>query len=324
MKPSPPESSIAAPTKRVHPFRNAVLRGLAVLMPPLLTIVLFFWAWLVIERYVLVPVEAISGNVIVWSTEKVLAETPHDLVGGRREGGVLISFKHHNRLFTKATKNDWFGRYKEGEWVGHYSTEYVKGRYLKRRNVLPLFLSVFLLILYFLGKFMAAGVGHFFVGLGEALIRRLPLISNVYSSVKQVTDFVFSEREMEFNRVVAVEYPRKGIWSIGFVTGESMLDIAAAANEPVLSVLMPTSPMPATGFTITVRKSEAVDLNITVDQAIQFIVSCGVVIPPQQVQQASIPYQISAVITNNSSGNGQHGNGENAEQQTEGSVDAAE
>ncbi|HJN07518.1 MAG: DUF502 domain-containing protein [Pirellulaceae bacterium] len=325
MTPSPPESAIAAPKKRIHPFRSAVLRGLAIVMPPLLTIVLFIWAWSIIEHYVLVPVEGAAEHVIVSCSYQTLAEPPADLVGGTKEGGELVSFKLNNRLFTRASERDWlFGRYDKGDWVGRYSSEYVKREHLQRWIVLPMFLSVFLLILYFLGKFVVAGVGHFFVGLGEALIRRLPLINNVYSSVKQVTDFVFSEREIEFNRVVAVEYPRKGVWSVGFVTGESMLDIAAVANEPVLSVLMPTSPMPATGFTITVRKSEAVDLNITVDQAIQFIVSCGVVIPPQQIQKASIPYQISAVITNNPGGNGQHGNGENAEQQTEGSVDAAE
>ena len=116
----------------------------------------------------------------------------------------------------------------------------------------------------------------------ESLISRLPLVRNVYSAVKQVTDFVFSEREFQFSHVVAVQYPREGIWSIGFVMGESLLDLRAAANEPVLAVLMPTSPMPATGFIITVRKSETIDLNITLDQAIQFIVSCGVVSPPYQ------------------------------------------
>ena len=114
------------------------------------------------------------------------------------------------------------------------------------------------------------------------MIQRVPLIRNVYSAVKQVTDFVFSEREIEFNRVVAIEYPRRGIWSIGFVTGESMREIRSAAKEPVLSILMPTSPMPATGFTITAPKSDTIDLDITIDQAIQFVVSCGVVVPPQQ------------------------------------------
>jgi uncharacterized membrane protein len=86
-----------------------------------------------------------------------------------------------------------------------------------------------------------------------------------------------------------------GIWSLGFVTGESMLDIRTAANEPVLSVLIPTSPMPATGYTITVRKSETIDLNITFDQACQFCISCGVVVPPHQ-QPNEIEQQILAAI----------------------------
>ena len=102
----------------------------------------------------------------------------------------------------------------------------------------------------------------------------------------------------EFNRVVAVEYPRKGIWSVGFVTGESMLDIHGAANEPMVSVLMPTSPMPATGFTVSVKKSETVDLNITIDQAIQFVVSCGVVVPMQQMVKLSARPKPGAVSSN--------------------------
>jgi uncharacterized membrane protein len=116
----------------------------------------------------------------------------------------------------------------------------------------------------------------------------------VYSSVKQVTDFVFNERRIGFNRVVAVEYPRQGIWAVAFVTGEGMLDVRAAANEPVLSVLIPTSPIPGTGFTVVVRKSEVLDLNMTVDQAIQYLVSCGVVIPPQQQIREDIGYRMAA------------------------------
>ena len=69
---------------------------------------------------------------------------------------------------------------------------------------------------------------------------------------------------------------------MGFVTGEGMTDIRDAAGEPILTVLMPTSPMPATGFTISVAKSETIDLNISIDQAVQFCISCGVVIPDHQ------------------------------------------
>ena len=72
---------------------------------------------------------------------------------------------------------------------------------------------------------------------------------------------------------------------MGFVTGEGLSSIHDAAGEPVLTVLIPYSPVPITGCTITVRKSECIDLNITFDQACQFIVSCGVVVPPQQLGQ---------------------------------------
>ena len=148
---------------------------------------------------------------------------------------------------------------------------------------MPIFLSVFLLLLYTIGKFLAAGIGRFFYGQFESLINRVPLVSNVYSSVKQVTDFLFTDPDLDITRVVAVEYPRKGIWTVAFATGESLLDVESAANEPVMTVLIPTSPMPFTGFTITVKKSETVDLNLTIDQAFQFVVSCGVVVPPQQI-----------------------------------------
>ncbi len=144
------------------------------------------------------------------------------------------------------------------------------------------FLIVFLTLLYFFGRLFTFGLGRWFVRQFDATILRIPIVNKVYGGVKQVTDFAFSEREIEFNRVVAIQYPREGIWSLGFVTGNSMREIAEISGEPMLSVLMPTSPMPMTGFTVTVRRSEAIDLDLTVDEAIQFVVSCGVVVPLQQ------------------------------------------
>jgi uncharacterized membrane protein len=176
-----------------------------------------------------------------------------------------------------------------------YYNRYVDIRWLRRERVIPIFLCVFILFLYLLGKFLAAGVGRILWNAGESIVHRVPIIRNVYSSVKQVTDFALSERELQFNRIVAVQYPRKGLWSIGFVTGEGMKDVADHVGERVLAVLMPTSPMPATGFTIMVPKSETIDLNITLDQAIQFVVSCGVVAPPHQ-QQHPVAKHIAAAI----------------------------
>ena len=172
---------------------------------------------------------------------------------------------------------------------------YVDLCWLTPQIVVPVFTCIFILAMYLLGKFLAARMGRLVWGGLEKVIDRLPLIRNVYGSVKQVTDFIFSESNVEYTRVIAVEYPRKGIWSLGLVTGESMLDIASAANEPVLSVLIPTSPAPFTGYTITIRRSEALDLNITIDQAFQFVVSCGVVVAPQQMEKMLVSNGDNAV-----------------------------
>jgi uncharacterized membrane protein len=281
-----------------HPFRRAVLRGLAVLMPPLLTIVVLVVVWNTILHYVLEPIEGMARHTLVWYwSGDVLERVPDDAVDKhvRTIGDQQrVAFKYHGKAYItlengQAIPTEVFDAVsanpgqEDPRTAEAYYHRYVKVRWLKRQYVIPFLLGVFILICYLLGKVLAAGVGRFIlVSTEQQILNRLPIIRHVYSSAKQVTDFFLSEREVEYTRVVAVEYPRKGIYSLGFVTGESMLDIGSAANEPVVSVLMPTSPMPATGFTVTVRKSEVIDLNITVDQAIQFIVSCGVVVPPQQ------------------------------------------
>jgi uncharacterized membrane protein len=157
----------------------------------------------------------------------------------------------------------------------------------KSSSFIPLsVLSVLLIVvmLYFIGRFVSVRIGSWVVTkFEEQVLGRVPVISNVYGGVKQVTDFVFTENQpVEYRRVVAVQYPRKGIWMIGFATGESMLEIAVGAREPCVAVLMPTSPMPVTGFTINVPKSEVLDLDLTVEQAMQFCISCGVLSPPHQ------------------------------------------
>jgi len=274
------------------PFRRAVLRGLALLLPPLLTIVIFLWIGNTVTDYLLEPMEAGARRLLLtWHREDIrtVNQVGEDQVRDDRDETALRPYqKIGDRLVVPSEYYDFL--VEEGVTIPNTAQElvqvYVERRFLRRHYVIPLFLCVFLLVLYLLGKFLAAGAGRFFWMQFERIIHQLPLVRNVYSSVKQVTDFAFNEREIEYTRVVAIEYPRKGIWTVAMVTGESMLDIRCAANEPVLSVLIPTSPMPFTGFTVTVRKSETIDLNITLDQAFQFIVSCGVVVPPQQIAEA--------------------------------------
>jgi len=286
---SPPKKQPRA----LDPFRRAVLRGLAVLLPPLLTIVIFLWIGNTVIVYLLEPMETGTRTLLLRHFQKDIHaadNVPENSIRDEREVTMMSPF--HQMENGRVVPSEYYdyvlqnvGRRNMPQNADELIRAYVELRFLQRHIVIPIFLCVFLLVLYLLGRFLAAGAGRFFWMQFERVIHQLPLVRNVYSSVKQVTDFAFSEREIEYTRVVAVEYPRKGVWTLAMVTGESLLDIRAAANEPVLSVLIPTSPMPFTGFTVTVRKSETIDLNITMDQAFQFIVSCGVVVPPQQLSE---------------------------------------
>lgn len=299
MNPSTPENDESLRLTRAMSFRHAILRGLGVVLPPLLTIVVLIWAWNTIESYVLRPIETGIRGAIVWSIEETYSEVPPDamplaigtprLEGFSYQGTDFVPVQTNRRFIPDYVKKivdektDYFGPYTPAPVSANaYWHRYVQLEFMPRSIVVPVFLIVFTTVLYFLGRLFTLGLGRWFVHGFDSAISRIPVVNKVYGSVKQVTDFAFSDREIEFNRVVAIQYPREGIWSLGFVTGNSLSEISQATGEPMLSVLMPTSPMPMTGFTVTVKKSEAIDLNLTVDEAIQFIVSCGVVVPPQQ------------------------------------------
>ena len=310
-KKSPSDKKSGWLSKSFNPFRIATLRGLAVVLPPLLTILVFAWAWNTIDRVVLRPVESLAQNCVAWSIEDIRdqADVDNQIKNAVPPGSNLtIVDGVPNFLPVDGTPmvrvgNQWIPKKvyetvikKPGErelsTAHEYYKRYVQIRYLKRQLIIPALLAAFLALMYLIGKLLAVGIGRIFWVWFEAFINQIPIIRNVYSSVKQVTDFAFSDNSIEFNRVVAIEYPRKGIWSIGFVTGEGFLDLRKAVGEPMLSVLMPTSPMPMTGFTVTVRKSETIELDITIDQAIQFCVSCGVVVPNHQLAKSAIEGEV--------------------------------
>ena len=279
----------------LDPFRRAVVGGLAVLLPPLLTIVIFLWVANTVNSYLLAPMVNTSREILNrhfrGDIRAVDAVSP-ELI---RDGTDATILRPYQRMDDNQVVPSEYSDYLVEQQVrplpqtsDELIRSYVERRFLSPYVVIPTFLCIFVLILYLLGKFLAAGVGRIFWNQFEKIINRLPLIRNVYSSVKQVTDFMFSDQELAYTRVVAIEYPRKGIWTIAFATGESFPEMRDIAGEPVLSLLIPTSPMPFTGFTITVKKSEVVDLNITLDQAFQFIVSCGVVAPPPMIAAAKV------------------------------------
>ena len=133
-------------------------------------------------------------------------------------------------------------------------------------------------VAYFVGTFLGGRIVRFF----EASIMRMPILRRIYPGAKQVSEFFFSERQVEFRRVVAIEYPRRGLWSVGFVTGRSLRAITQQTEEELLTVFIPNSPMPVTGYIVAVPRREVIDLPISVDEAFQFTISGGVIVPPAE------------------------------------------
>ncbi|MEX2141863.1 MAG: DUF502 domain-containing protein [Pirellulales bacterium] len=294
----PPESAIpldpSPPLPRrasLFRFRPSVLRGLALILPPVLTLVILVWIASTIEMYLLNPVEEISLELWVQAT-KDIREVPREEATDQTmffDGEPYARLGEGNtprerivREFIPAEVHSWLRENLSYEAVPVKGEEayrrYVSSRYLRREIVVPVFFCMFVLVLYFLGKLLAFGTGEFL----ERAVRRLPLVRSVYSSVKKVTNFVLVDKQVQYKRVVAVEYPRKGIWSIGLVTSDGVGDVVNAAREPCVTVVLPGSPTPITGYCVMVPTRETHDLSMTIDQALQFYVSCGVAVPKSQ------------------------------------------
>ena len=276
------------PPKPQH-FRKAVFRGLGVLLPPLLTVVIFFWIGGTVADYVIKPFYYGTRSIIVYASadivlEKELPQSQRQEVAFHKKGeyqripdATYVPTYVWNTVVKKSSPK--FPVPRTGLEIYQ---RYVEIRYLNPAIFLPVSIIVFTLLLYLIGKFIAAEIGRFFWHRFEKIVKRVPLVSNVYGAVKQVSDFILAERTVQFSRVVAVQWPRQGMWSLAFVTSEGLYDIEKAAGEPLYAVLIPTSPMPMTEFTMHVKRSETIELSITLDQALQVIVSCGVVVPPRR------------------------------------------
>ena len=138
---------------------------------------------------------------------------------------------------------------------------------------------VSLLIVLAVGALLASVIGKTLWKMVERFILRTPVFKHIYPYVKQITDFLFTEEKLSFSRVVGVEYPRKGIWSLGFVTGSGLKNLNENLKQEIFTILIPTSPTPFTGFVIMVPKDEVIDLGMTMEEALRFVVSGGVVAP---------------------------------------------
>ena len=140
---------------------------------------------------------------------------------------------------------------------------------------------IFFVAAVLLGVLTRGWIGRTLVRTGDRLFERVPVIRSVYSSVKQITDTVFGQDSPKFEKACLVEYPRKGTWSIGFVSTEAKGEIAErlADETGMLSVFVPTTPNPTSGFLLFVKPQDVTLLDMGVDDAVKLVISAGLVYP---------------------------------------------
>ncbi|MBI4713175.1 MAG: DUF502 domain-containing protein [Planctomycetes bacterium] len=146
---------------------------------------------------------------------------------------------------------------------------------------------IFIIIIYMVGVFTATLVGkHLFKDVEGWIMNRFPLVKEVYPYAKQFIDtFISTDKKTEFKAVVAFQYPRPGVYAVGFVTADGLKDLREHTGKKIITVFLPTSPAPFTGFTLFMPADEVVHLNMTIDEAIRIIMSGGVLVPPHQMTE---------------------------------------
>ena len=136
------------------------------------------------------------------------------------------------------------------------------------------------IVIFGTGVFVANMFGQWAVRQWDKLMTRIPVVRSIYSSVKQVSDTLFSGSGQAFSRALLVQYPRQGAWTIAFLTGRPGGEVARHLDGDYLSVYVPTTPNPTSGFFLMVPRADVIELAMSVDEALKYVISMGVVVPP--------------------------------------------
>ncbi|MDG2201577.1 MAG: DUF502 domain-containing protein [Phycisphaerales bacterium] len=265
-------------TARGH-FKRFFLRGLAVVLPSALTLWILVKAYQWISQAVAVPINkgiqyCIGQLMVIWPS---LAE----FAGAAPDQARLEELRQAAGLGADVTRLD-------PTLIVEYRTSVIASWWDDHWYIQIIGLIVAIIAVYIAGRLVGGFVGRMLYRYLERMIKAIPVVEKIYGYVKQIVDFLFNQDQpIKFNRVVAAEYPRRGIWSVGFQTGESMKSIATKSGNSV-TVFIPSSPTPFTGYTVTIPKDDIIELPITVEEAIGFAISGGVLKPPHQMTSKDV------------------------------------
>jgi uncharacterized membrane protein len=266
-----------APARRSN-FRRFFVRGLGIVLPTVLTI------WILVAVYGFVE-EKIASPINAGLQELVLVATPWPHADDAEQAEFQANLSVEQRAQWKAVGNDpaWLTKQVRRVELQQYWNSWSVGNFIAL-NLIGLLIAV--VLIYTVGYTLGGIVGRHVVQRFELLVQRVPIFKAIYPYVKQITDFLFADdtaKTMQFNRVVAIQYPRQGIWSIGLVTGSSFKSVREHAGQELLTVFVPSAPTPFTGWVVMVPARDALELPLSIDDALRFCVSGGVIIPPAQM-----------------------------------------
>ncbi|MFP6710447.1 MAG: DUF502 domain-containing protein [Rhodospirillales bacterium] len=141
---------------------------------------------------------------------------------------------------------------------------------------------ILIIILTVIGALTAGLLGRWVLHTGERILNRMPVVRGIYSAVKQIFETVMTQQSTAFREAVLVEYPRRGMWAIAFITGKTEGEVQSLTEQETVNIFLPTTPNPTSGFLLFVPKEDVVPLSMSVEEAIKMVISGGIVTPPDR------------------------------------------
>jgi uncharacterized membrane protein len=174
-------------------------------------------------------------------------------------------------------------------FVDNRVSQLIPARY-SPENYLPfgipgLGLVIAIIVLTLIGAVTAGYLGRVVVRLSDAILARMPVVRSIYGATKQIFETVLAHKSTAFRQVCLVEYPRRGIWSLGFVTGTAVGEIQERTSDQVVNVFLPTTPNPTSGFLLLVPTRDLILLKMSVEDGIKMVISGGIITPPESRAQ---------------------------------------
>jgi uncharacterized membrane protein len=283
------------PRRKRNRLRTFFVRGLITLLPIVFTVFILVVAFRFVDQYVTGPVNsviywALERNAVGWQglefmgldpyEDRFVAETLPRRLEDRLRANDVTSENPRYAVILEEWRTENEHLFRDLETLAVDPDKLHAAVALRVPPVVGLVVSILLVLS--LGSLTGGIIGRTILSRGDKAMHRIPIVRSIYPYTKQLTDFFLSERKFEFETVVAVEYPRKGLHSIGFVTSGALRTLREHTNQNLVSVFIPSSPMPMTGYTIFVPAEDLVPLPFTVDEALRTVVSGGVLIPPHE------------------------------------------